>query len=144
MNGETRRDRAGRPLRRVYHCRSYGDTQRQGGCGGVTVNAEALDWFVRETVFATLDSPQLAELLRDGERDDDKLKSLLEQRHAQQLRCDGLVDDYASGLLNKAELSRAKTKAQEVQHFVKVKSIEIECYCKCLAILDGCGHTVSV
>jgi hypothetical protein len=31
---------------------------------------------------------------------------------AQQLRLDNLVDDYATGLLDRAELSRAKTKAQ--------------------------------
>ena len=43
---------------------------------------------------------------------DDKLKQLLDQRAAQQLRLDGLVDDYATGLLDRAELSRAKTKAQ--------------------------------
>ncbi|HEV2254872.1 MAG TPA: recombinase family protein [Streptosporangiaceae bacterium] len=39
LNGETKRDHPGRPLRPVYHCRVQGDTQRKRGCGGVTINA---------------------------------------------------------------------------------------------------------
>jgi hypothetical protein len=41
-----------------------------------------------------------------------KLKQLLDQRAAQQFRLDTLIDDYACGLLDRAELARAKTKAQ--------------------------------
>src|SRR5690349_21503792 len=37
LNGETKHDHPDRPLRPVYHCRVHGDTQREGGCGGVTV-----------------------------------------------------------------------------------------------------------
>jgi site-specific DNA recombinase len=112
LNGETKRDQPERPLRRVYRCRGQGDTQRVGGCGGVTVNAEALNWHIRESVFDRIDPEKVAELLRDNEWDGDKLKQLLGQRAAQQLRLDGLVDDYASGLLDREELSRAKAKAQ--------------------------------
>ena len=112
MNGETKRDHPNRPLRPTYHCRSQGNTQKEAGCGGVTVNAVALDWYIREYVFAALDSPEVANMLKEDQPNDDKLRHLLEERHAQQLRIDGLVDDYASGLLSRAELSRAKTKAQ--------------------------------
>ena len=112
LNGENRRDRKDRPMRRIYHCRCYGDTKPEGGCGGVAVNAPALEWYIREQVFARLESADIAELLKADEPNDDKLKTLLDQRHAQQLRLDGLVDDYASGLLTKAELARAKSKAQ--------------------------------
>jgi hypothetical protein len=41
----------------------------------------------------------------------DKLKQLLDQRAAQQLRIGGLVDDYARGFLDRAELVRAKSSA---------------------------------
>lgn len=112
LNGETKRDHPGRPLRPIYHCRVQGDTQRQGGCGGVTINADALNWYIRESVFDHLDPKKVVELLRDSEASDGKLKQLLDQRAAQHRRLDGLVDDYASGLLGRAELARAKTKAQ--------------------------------
>ena len=112
LNGETKRDHPGRPLRPVYHCRVQGEAQREGGCGGVTINADALNWYIRESVFDRLDPEKVVELLRDSEPSDGKLKQLLDQRAAQQLRLDGLVDDYASGLLDRAELARAKTKAQ--------------------------------
>jgi site-specific DNA recombinase len=112
LNGETKRDHSERPLRPVYHCRVQGDTQRDGGCGGVTINADALNWYIRESVFDHIDPEEVAVLLRYDEPSDDKLKQLLDQRAAQQFRLDGLVDDYASGLLNRAELSRTKAKAQ--------------------------------
>lgn len=112
LNGERRRDQPGRPLRPVYHCRVKGDTQRKRGCGGVTINASALDWYIRESVFNHLVPEQVADLLRNDEPSDDKLKQLLDQRAVQQLRLDGLVDDYARGLLDRAELVRAKSRAK--------------------------------
>jgi site-specific DNA recombinase len=112
LNGETKRDQPGRSLRPVYHCRVQGDTQRDRGCGGVTINADALSWYIRESDFDHLDAEKVVELLRDDQPGGDKLKKLLDQRAAQQFRLDGLVDDYATGLLDRAELSRAKTKAQ--------------------------------
>jgi hypothetical protein len=78
----------------------------------VTINADALNWYVRESVFDHLDPEKVVELLRDNEPSSDKLMKLLDQRAAQQLRLDNLVDDYATGLLDRAELSRAKTKSQ--------------------------------
>jgi site-specific DNA recombinase len=112
LNGETKRDHPGRPIRPVYYCRVQGDTQRERGCGGVIINADALNWFIRESVFDHLDPEKIVELLRDDEPDGDKLKQLLDHRAAHELRLDGLVDDYATGLLDRAELSRAKEKAQ--------------------------------
>ncbi len=112
LNGETKRDHPGRPLRPVYHCRVQGDAQRYHGCGGVTVNAEALNWYIRESVFDRLDPEKVVELLRYHEQGDDKLKQLLDERAEQQLRLDGLIDDYASGLLGRAELARAKARAK--------------------------------
>lgn len=77
----------------------------------MTVNAYALNWYIRESVFDHIDPEEVAELLRYDEPDD-KQKQLLDQRAAQQFRLDGLVDDYASSLLDRAELFRAKAKAQ--------------------------------
>lgn len=83
----------------------------------MTINADALDWYVRESVFSRLVPEQVADLLRNDEPSDNKLKKLLDRRAAQQLRLDDLVDDYASGLLDRAELARAKSKAiAELSH----------------------------
>jgi site-specific DNA recombinase len=111
LNGETKRDRPGRRLRPVYYCRVQGDTQRKRGCGGVVINADALNWYIRESVFGRLGPEQVAELVMDDEPCNDKLRQLLDQRAVRQLRLDGLVDDYACGLLDRAELARAKVKA---------------------------------
>ena len=78
----------------------------------MTINASALDWYIRESVFNYLVPEQVADLLRNDEPSDDKLKQLLDQRAVQQLRLDGLVDDYARGLLDRAELVRAKSRAK--------------------------------
>jgi len=112
LNGETKRDHPGRPLRPVYFCRVQGDTQRERGCGGVMINADALNWYIRESVFDHLDPEKIVDLLRVDRSAESKLKQLHDQRAAQQIRLDGLVDDYACGLLDRGELVRAKTKAQ--------------------------------
>jgi len=65
----------------------------------------------RESVFSRLVPGQFADLHRDAAPNDDKLKQLLDRRAAQQLRIGGLVDDYARGFLDRAELVRAKSTA---------------------------------
>lgn len=40
------------------------------------------------------------------------MRELLQERDARHLRLDALVDDYATGLLSKAQFSRAKTTAE--------------------------------
>ena len=65
LNGETKRDHPGRPLRPIYYCRVQGDTQRERGCGGVVINADALNWYIRESVFGHLSPEKAAELLGD-------------------------------------------------------------------------------
>lgn len=76
-----------------------GDAQRERGCGGVVINADALNWYIRESVFDHFSPVTILELLKDNKQGGDKLKQLLDQRAAQRLRLDALVDDYACGLL---------------------------------------------
>lgn len=57
-----------------------------------------------------LDSPKLASLLADNGHGED-LTELLERRTALQSRLDGLADDYATGLLTKAQMARANATA---------------------------------
>jgi len=118
LNGATKRDRADRPLRRTYHCRVQGDTKRDGGCGGVVRNADALEHFIRECVLYRIDTPELGALLQSDNR---QLAYLLEQ-HAQLVtRVNGLVDDYATGLLDRAQFQRAKATAESALHEVQTE-----------------------
>ena len=107
LNGSAKRDRASVPLRRVYHCRTAGDTTRRHGCGGATRNANALDDFISELVFFRLDTPALERLLKRDDPTDDRLRQLLADRKAQQERLDGLADDYVTGLLTRQQVARA-------------------------------------
>lgn len=116
LNGETKRDPASkngptRDLRRVYVCRVHGDTQRQGGCGGVTRNADALEHFIRELVCFRLDSDSLSSLLTPTE-EAGQLASLLAEREASAARKNALLDDYVDGTLGKPEYSRAKNRVE--------------------------------
>lgn len=79
--------------------------------GGVVINADALNWYIRESVFDHIDPQDVGELMIEDGLDDDRLKRLFGQRAAQQLRLDSLVDDYATALLSRAEFSAWKTHA---------------------------------
>lgn len=98
------------PKRRAYICRKP-QPGRYHGCGGTKRNADALDHFITEAVLYRLDTPELGKLLEAGEPNDELLKSLLADRQAQQLRLDSLVDDYATGILTRTQLTRAKATA---------------------------------
>jgi hypothetical protein len=76
----------------------------------VVRNADALDYWIKECVIARLDTPSLSSLLDGG--NDGQLRQLLIERDAQQLRLDGLVDDYATNVLTKAQFSRARATAE--------------------------------
>lgn len=111
LTGDRRPDRHGGREYRLYVCRPYGRTERQGGCGKMRRNANALDHYIREVVLYRLDTPALGKLL-SAKQDDDKLKYLLDQREAQALRLESLVDDYATGLLSKPQFIKAKGSAE--------------------------------
>lgn len=108
LNGSKRTDVANAPARRTYGCRTEGTTHRRRGCGGINVGADALEHWITEAVLYRLDTPDLEQLLRSDNELDGKLAELLEERNAQKLRLDGLVSDYATGLLTKDQLTVAK------------------------------------
>jgi site-specific DNA recombinase len=75
-------------------------------CGKVIRLAEPVDLLVTEAVLYALDRMDLSQLLRRDAKQG--TKALLEQyQRLQRRKCD-LVDDYASGLLTRAELAQAK------------------------------------
>jgi site-specific DNA recombinase len=108
MTGTWVRDRKDPSIRRrVYCCRGQRDTGLVRRCGKVVRNAEALEHFIRESVFFRLDSPEMGSLLAaSGDQAD--LRELLVERQSQQRRLDALIDGYALGLLSRSQLARAK------------------------------------
>lgn len=112
LNGMTKRDNPSRPLRRTYQCRVQGDAHKKHGCGGVTRNADALDHWVRESIFAHLSSKSLLELIGASEGDAQIIRELLSDRQKQRERLDQLLDDYATGLLTREQFERAKATAE--------------------------------
>jgi site-specific DNA recombinase len=112
LTGMIRQDHPAGPMRRVYVCRSLGDTVRRAGCGKIRRNADALEWWVTECMLYRLDTPDLGKLLSDSQEDAGSLQALLADRQAQLDRLNGLVDDYATGLLTRAEYARASQTAK--------------------------------
>jgi site-specific DNA recombinase len=101
----------GTPVKRpAYHCRKRGYYLPEGGCGSIRRGSQALDHFVRESVLLRLDTPELGKMLSEDD-DSGELSELLNSRNLQRARIDALVDDYATGLLSRAELTRAKATA---------------------------------
>lgn len=120
LNGCQVRDRPGSPIRRIYGCRGMRDTGLVRGCGKVRRNADALDYFVTQAVLYRLESPELGSLLNNSGTQSELPPLLLERQH-QQLRLDRLVDDYATGLLDRSQFARAKATAQQ-----SLKAIEAD------------------
>lgn len=107
LNGETKRDHASKPLRRVYTCRVQGNVQRTKGCGGVTRDAVALEHFIREAVIFRLDTPLLGEMVNGAAGDKERLTELLRQLQAKESQRESLLDDYVDGTLDKPSYQRA-------------------------------------
>lgn len=112
LNGETKRDHASRPLRRTYQCRVQGDTQRKGGCGGVTRDAVALEHFIREAIIFRLDTPDFGGLISKSSETQETLRGLLEQLSIKTKRKLSLLDDYTDGTITKADYLRAIQRVQ--------------------------------
>lgn len=112
LNGETKRDHPSRPIRRTYRCRPQGDTKREGGCGGVTRDAVALEHFIREAVIFRLDTPDLGGLISKSSETQETLKELLEQLSIKASRKLSLLDDYTDGTISKADYQRASQRVQ--------------------------------
>jgi hypothetical protein len=107
MYGNAHKPKEGSEPRRRYRCKDYDNSMSRIGCGRVFRLAEPLEQFVMEAVFHRLDSEGLASLLRVGDGETE-VASLLEQYEVRKQRLDELIEDYASGLLTRAQFSQAK------------------------------------
>jgi DNA invertase Pin-like site-specific DNA recombinase len=112
LSGSRMYDTPGKNPRRVYMCMKRTDTLAPSGCNGLRRNADALEHWVAECLFYRLDSPMLGELLAASSQESKVLGELLNNRAALVNRIASFVDDYASGLLSRMELARAKQTAE--------------------------------
>jgi site-specific DNA recombinase len=112
LSGSRMYDTPGNNPRRVYMCMKRTDTLAPSGCNGLRRNADALEHWVAECLFYRLDSPMLGELLAASSQESEVLGELLNNRAALVNRIANFVDDYASGLLSRMELARAKQTAE--------------------------------
>ena len=97
----------GTVMRRRYYCLRTDNRGVVRGCGKVSRLAEPVDALVTEAVLDVLDSPRMAEVLGAATADGE-MATLVETYRGHKLRLDDLVTDYASGLLDRQQLARAK------------------------------------
>jgi site-specific DNA recombinase len=110
--------------KRKYRCRHYDSSGNVYGCGKIVRSAEPVEMLVSEAVLYRLDSPELAASLRYAERPE--VSSLMDTYNAQKLKLSNLVEDYASGLLNREQLAQAKAVVEEALEATKAKLARIE------------------
>lgn len=104
-------DHQGDPPRRTYMCHKPPLTSRdEKGCSGVTVNAYALEEFVRQTIINRLDDDNLARLTSDDNEGTPRLKELLAERRKKVAHKKMLEDERADGLLEKDEFFRMRNR----------------------------------
>lgn len=99
-----------------------GNARRQGtrhyrryvccACRGIFRIAEPLELLVSEAVRYRLDSADLARLLTHQNVSSGDMVSLTSELEAKSLILNNLIDDYASGLLDRAQFGRAKAIAE--------------------------------
>lgn len=119
LTGLMRCGRCGKPLRslareggkRSYACRSGPGL---GGCGGIRVQAEGIEAYVREVVCGMLADPEtravLASMSGDGADDHDGLVEAMQQVETKRAR---LVDLYTDGDITRAEFRRRRDELDE-------------------------------
>lgn len=115
MRGNGRSLSAG--YQRRYRCTYKDATGRQVGCGRTFRSAEPLEQWVTEAVWHRFGSPEVMSALGDHD-DDGEITRLINEIAFCRSKLDDYVDDYASGLLNREQLARAKarTQAQLTRH----------------------------
>ena len=103
--GDAHPNRTGQEAKRRYGCRKGDNYDGRIGCGKVSRLAEPIELLVSEAVLYRLDSEDLAAALAPKTP---VIRPLLERYQFLQQRLQDLVQDYATGLLNRQQLAQAK------------------------------------
>lgn len=96
---------------RRYSCKVMNDRSAVVGCGGTYRNADALEAWVSEAVLHRFDSSEVAVALA-GPEQEDEIGQLVTEIEFHNRKLDDFVDDYASGLLSREQLARAKGRTE--------------------------------
>ncbi len=101
-------ERCGRPLvgrsqrgKPIYVCNR--DT---GGCGGLSITGEVTDAHIRDLVLTALDSPEMAQRLRQREAPEPDLHARI---RADEDELEALAADHGNGDISRAEWKAART-----------------------------------
>jgi site-specific DNA recombinase len=105
LRGDAHPNRPGQESKRRYSCHRSDNYDGMVGCRKVSRLAEPIEMLVSEAVLYRLESENLAALLAPKTPD---VRPLLERYQLLQQRSQDLVQDYASGLLNRQQLAQAK------------------------------------
>jgi site-specific DNA recombinase len=104
--GDAHPNRTGQEPKRRYSCKKGDNYGGYVGCGKVSRLSEPIEIFVCEAMLYRLESEDLAALLAPKTPE---VKPLLERYQFLQQRLQELVQDYATGLLNRQQLGQAKS-----------------------------------
>jgi DNA invertase Pin-like site-specific DNA recombinase len=96
---------------RRYTCRVMNDSSEPVGCGKTYRNADPLETWVTEAVLYRFDSPDAAQALA-GPESEEEIGQLVTEIEFHRRKLDDYVDDYASGLLSREQLARAKARTE--------------------------------
>jgi site-specific DNA recombinase len=110
--------------KRKYFCRHYDSSGNVHGCGKIVRTAEPVEILVSEAVLYRCDSPEVAASLRDSETPE--VGSLMEEYNARKQKLTELVEDYASGLLNREQLAQAKGVVEEALERTRSRLAKLE------------------
>jgi site-specific DNA recombinase len=104
--GDAHPNKKGQEPKRRYGCRKMDNYGGYIGCGKVSRLAEPIELLVSEAVLYRLESEDLAAALAPKTPE---IRPLLERYQFLQQRLQDLVQDYATGLLNRQQLAQAKS-----------------------------------
>lgn len=121
--GDSHPNRTGQEPKRRYSCRKGDNYTGVVGCGKVSRLAEPIDILVSEAVLYRLESEDVATMLAPKTPD---VRPLLERYQFLQQRLQELVEDYASGLLNRQQLAQAKSVLETEIEAVQAKLASIQ------------------
>ncbi len=124
MRGNGRTLASGAYQRR-YRCSPIDIHGESLGCGHMFRAAEPLEQFVSEAVLYRFDSPEIALALAGPGQEGEIAKIVTEIEFCRQ-KLNDYVDDYASGLLDRTQLARAKarTESELDEHQDRLSSLQ--------------------
>lgn len=110
--------------RRKYFCRHFDSSDNVHGCGKIVRSAEPVEMLVAEAVLYRCDSPEVAASLRDSGQPE--VGALMDEYNARKRKLSELVEDYASGLLNREQLTQAKAVVEEALERTRSRLAKLE------------------